>query len=88
VKRSGRDELMWVAIQKYMEAKLVIFLYSNFYLRLQKCYEFLIISYVFSSKLENKRVEQVLSRSGGWRCKCGVVAQIMYVHVSKCKNDF
>jgi hypothetical protein len=40
--------------------------------------------YVFSStKLENKRAEQVLprSRGGEW------VAQIIYTHISECKND-
>jgi hypothetical protein len=37
---------------------------------------------VFSSKkLGNKRAEQVLPR------RRGEVAQIMYTHVSKCKND-
>jgi hypothetical protein len=35
-----------------------------------------------STKLENKRVEQVLPGSG-----CGEMAQIMYTHVRKCKND-
>jgi hypothetical protein len=39
------------------------------------------MSYVFSStKLENKRVAQVLSRSRE-------VSQTMYTHVSKCKNN-
>jgi hypothetical protein len=43
-----------------------------------------LISYVFSStKLENKRAEQVLPGSG----MEGEVAKIMYTHVSKCKND-
>jgi hypothetical protein len=38
--------------------------------------------YVFSStKSENKRSEQVLP-GRGWE-----VTQIMYTHVSKCKND-
>jgi hypothetical protein len=37
--------------------------YSYFYLKLAKCYVFLIISYVFSpTKLENKKVEQVLGQ--------------------------
>jgi hypothetical protein len=54
-KRSGRDEPMWVAIHKCMEATLGISLYSYFYLKLEKRYIFLIIPYVFSStKLENK----------------------------------
>jgi hypothetical protein len=39
------------------------------------------IRHVFSStKLENKGVEQVLPGSGGR-------GQIIYTHVSKCKND-
>jgi hypothetical protein len=58
VKRSGRDEPMWVAIYKCMEAMLGISLYSYPYLKLAKCCVFLIISYVFSSKtLKNKRAE-------------------------------
>jgi hypothetical protein len=41
--------------------------------------------YVFSSKIsENKRAKQVLPGSGVGR---GEVAQIMYIHVSKFKND-
>jgi hypothetical protein len=38
---------------------------------------------LFSTKTENKRLEQVLPRS--WRG--GEVAQAMYTHVSKCKNN-
>jgi hypothetical protein len=57
---------MWVAIHKCVEAMLRIFLYSYLYLKLQKHYVFLIISYVFSpTKSENKRAEQVLPRSRG-----------------------
>jgi hypothetical protein len=65
VKRSGRDEPMWVLIHMCMEAMLVISLYRYPYLKLAKmlC---LIISYVFSStKLENKRAEQV-GQVNGW----------------------
>jgi hypothetical protein len=84
LKRSGRDEPIWFAIHMCMEATLGISLYSYLYLKLAKCYVFLIISCVFSStKLENKRVEQVLPRIGR-----GVeMAQTMYTHVSKYKND-
>jgi hypothetical protein len=52
--------------------------YSYLY---HKCYVFLIISYVFSST-KSKREEQVLPRK--WE---GEVAQTMYTHVSKYKND-
>jgi hypothetical protein len=65
VKRSGRDEPMWIVIYKCMEATLGISLYSYLYLKVAKCIVFVIISYVFSStKLENKRVEQILPGSG------------------------
>jgi hypothetical protein len=59
VKRSGRDELMWVAIHMCKEAMLGISLYSYLYLKLVKmlCR---IISYVFSSTKLEKRAEQVL----------------------------
>jgi hypothetical protein len=36
VKRSGRDEPVWVAIHRYMEATLGISLYSYLYLKLSK----------------------------------------------------
>jgi hypothetical protein len=79
VKRSGKDEPVWVVIHMCMEATLGISLYRYFYLNWQKCSVFLIISYVFSStKSENKKVEQVLPGSGaGERCP------IIYTHVSK-----
>jgi hypothetical protein len=69
VKRSARDEPMWVAIYICVEIMLGISLYSYFYLKLGKKthYVFFIISYVSSStKSKNKRTEQVLSRSGEW----------------------
>jgi hypothetical protein len=83
---------MCVAIHMCMQAMLGIPLYSYFYLKLEKHYVFLIISYVFSStKSENKRVEQILPRSrdggvGREERRRGEVAQTMYTHVSKCKN--
>jgi hypothetical protein len=62
-KRSGRDEPMWDAIHKCMEAMLGISLYSYLYLSLAKCYIFLIVSYVLSStKSENKRVNKMRRR--------------------------
>jgi hypothetical protein len=63
VKRSGREEPMWVAIHVCMETMLGISLYG-YISNKQKLYVILIISYVFfSTKLENKKVEQVLPRS-------------------------
>jgi hypothetical protein len=78
VKRTGRDEPMWVAIHTCMVAMLGISLYICLYLKLKKCYAFLIILFFSSTKSENKRAEQVVPRSGGWG-----LAQTMYTHVSK-----
>jgi hypothetical protein len=65
VKRSGRDEPMWVAIHMCMEAMLGISLYDYLYLKLGKML-FLIISCVFTSTIsEKKKVEQVLPGSSG-----------------------
>jgi hypothetical protein len=80
LKRSARDELMWVAIHKYMEATLGISLYSYIYLKLEKQYVFLSIAYVFSStNSENK------GRKWGRRNAEGG-GTTMYTHVSKCKK--
>jgi hypothetical protein len=67
-----------------MEITQGISLYSYPHLKLEKRHIFLIIVYVFSStKLENKRVEQI--------CPAvevrGKGTQIIYSHVSKCKNN-
>jgi hypothetical protein len=65
VKRSGTDEPIQVVIHMYMEAMLGIPLYSYPYLKLAKCYVFLIIAYVFSSTKLEKSTEQVLPGSEG-----------------------
>jgi hypothetical protein len=88
VKRSGRDEPMWVVIHKCMEAILGISLYSCFYLKLAKL---LCISYDLLCFQQKRRRGQNLFRNGGggiwgsWRS--GEGASTMYTHVSKCKND-
>jgi hypothetical protein len=70
VKRSGRDEPVWVVIHMCMEAMLgkslcIAILISNW----QKRCVFLIAAYVFSSTKLEKRAEQVLpgSEGGGGR---------------------
>jgi hypothetical protein len=65
VKRSGRDEPMWIAIHMCMEATLGISLYSYLYLKLAKmlCLSY----YLLVTKLENKRAEQVQPGRGGGR---------------------
>jgi hypothetical protein len=70
VKRSGRDEPIWVVIYITMETTQGISLYSYPYLKLAKCHILLTTFYVFSStKSENKRTEQILPRVSegrGW----------------------
>jgi hypothetical protein len=67
VKRTGRDEPIGVVIHICMETTQVISLCSYLYLKLAKHHVSLIMFFVFSStKLENRRVEQVLRGGGGW----------------------
>jgi hypothetical protein len=88
VKKSGRDEIIWVVIQHKESPCIAIFISNS-----QKHHVFLIIFYVFSSiKSENSRVEQVPPRGGegkGGRERGGRMnmVQIMCTHVCKCKND-
>jgi hypothetical protein len=65
VKRSGKDESIWVAIHLCMAAMLGISLYHYPYINYQKHYVFLIITYVYSSTQLEKRAEQVLPGSEG-----------------------
>jgi hypothetical protein len=65
VKRSGRDELIWVVTHLCMEAILGISPHSYPYLNWQKRFVFLIITYVYSSTKLEKGAEQVLPRSKG-----------------------
>jgi hypothetical protein len=62
VKRSGRDELMWVLIHMCMEAMLGISLYS-YLSQTSKNAVFLIIAYVFSSTKLRKRADHLLPGS-------------------------
>jgi hypothetical protein len=82
VKRSGRDEPMWVAIPKGIEGRLGLSIYSYLYLKLAKI---LCLSYYHWFSLQQNQ------RTRGWNRFCleawGEVAQTMYTHVSKCKND-
>jgi hypothetical protein len=68
VKKSGRDEPMWVAMHICMEATPGISLFSDLYLNLAKMVCLSYYFYVFSStKSDIKRAQQVLlgSRVGG-----------------------
>jgi hypothetical protein len=64
VKSSDRNEPMWIAIHKCMEAKLGISPYSYLYTKLAKtlCLSNYLLCFLFN---EIKRMEQVLPGSGG-----------------------
>jgi hypothetical protein len=47
-KTYGRDEPLWVAIHKYMEAMLGIALYNYVYLKLAKITMSFLLSFMFS----------------------------------------
>jgi hypothetical protein len=57
VKRSGRDEPMWVAIHMYMEAMLGISLYSYLHLKLAKmlCLSYYPLCFLFNKIGEEDR---------------------------------
>jgi hypothetical protein len=88
VKRSGRDEPMWVVTHMCIEATLRISLHSYLYCKLAKTPCFYYLLYFFL--LQNWRTRGLnrfcLEVGGGGEGREDV-AQIMYIHVSKCKND-
>jgi hypothetical protein len=83
VKRSGRDEPMWVAICMCMEAMLGTSLYRYFYPKLATM---LCLSYYLLCFLFNKIMEQE-GKTGSARSVGREVAQTMYTNVSKHKNN-
>jgi hypothetical protein len=62
VKRSGRDEPMWVVIHICMEAMIGISLYNYLYLKLAKMLSFM-LSLIFFSSTKLRRAKQVLPGS-------------------------
>jgi hypothetical protein len=78
VKRSGRDEPMWVALHKCMEAMLGISLYSYLYLKLAKmlCLSYYLLRFLFNKMGEEEGRTGSSRKSGG-----GKVTN----HVSTCK---
>jgi hypothetical protein len=70
-----------------MEAMLGISLYSYLYLKLAKtlCMSYYHLCFLFN-KIREEDGRQVLPGSRGLGVG-GKVAQTMYTHVSKCKND-
>jgi hypothetical protein len=75
VKRSGRDEPMWVAIHMYMEETLGISLYSYLYLKLAKILSFLLSPmfslYKIGEQERGTGSAQKQGRAGGrWSKQC------------------
>jgi hypothetical protein len=64
VKRSGRDEPVWVAIHLCVKATLGISLYSYFYLKLAKmlCLSYYLLCFLFN-KIREQSAGQVLPGS-------------------------
>jgi hypothetical protein len=82
VKRSGRNEPIWVIIHICMETTLGISLYSYPYLKLAKMLCLSYYCYVFSStKLEKKA--SVVEGEGGGRGQGGEMTQTMYAQINK-----
>jgi hypothetical protein len=84
VNSSGRDEPMWVVIHMCMEAMLGISLNTHLYLKPAKtlCLSYYLLCFPFNKTGEEEGrtgSAQKPGREVGW--------QIMYTHVSKCKND-
>jgi hypothetical protein len=68
VKRSDRDEPVWVVIHMCIKITQGISLYSYLHLKLAKtlCFSFYLLCFS-STKLEKKKAEQVLPGGvGGW----------------------
>jgi hypothetical protein len=90
VKRSGRDEPIWIVIHMCVEVTLGISLYSCLYLKLAKslCLSYYLLYFLFNKIREQEdrigSAWKLGGRGGSWRWE---VAQTMYTHVSKCKND-
>jgi hypothetical protein len=75
VKRSVRDEPVWLVTHMCMEAMLEISLYSYLYLKLAKL---ICLSYFLFNKIRGQEGRTGSAwRGGSWR---GEVAQTMYTH--------
>jgi hypothetical protein len=89
VKRSSRNEPMWVAIHKCMEAMLGISLCSYLYPKLAKtiCLSYYLLCFLFN------KIREEGGTGFAWKQRIREVgafgeelAQIMYAYVSECKN--
>jgi hypothetical protein len=83
-KRSGRDEPMWVAIPKCIEAAQSISLYSYSYFKLAKTMSFLLsLMFSFQQNWKTRGWDRFFLEVG----MCGrEQAQTMYTHVRNIKT--
>jgi hypothetical protein len=83
-----RDEPKWVAMHKCMEATLGISLYSYLYFKIAKmlCLSSCLLCFLFI-KIGEQEGGTGSARKQGMGAGGDEVAQTMYAHVSKCKND-
>jgi hypothetical protein len=87
MKRSGRDEPMWVVTHMCMVTTLGISLYSYLHLKLTKttCFSYYLLCSLFD-KIGEQEGWKILPGSRGGRGG-EEVAQIMYTPVSQCENN-
>jgi hypothetical protein len=90
VKRSGRNEPIWVATHMCMEAMLGISLCSCLYLKLTKllCLSYYLLCFLFNKIGEKGRTgpawkQEGLREEGGSGGQGGGMAQTMYTHMNK-----
>jgi hypothetical protein len=67
VKRYGRDEALWVAIHKCMEATLGISLYSYLYFKPAKrlCFSYYLLCFLFNKIREQEGRNRFCPEAGG-----------------------
>jgi glycosyltransferase involved in cell wall biosynthesis len=87
-KISGRDEPMWIAIHKCMEAVVGFCLYSYLYLKLAKapCLSYYLLCFLFN-KIREQESRTGFAQKWGRVGKSREVDQTIYTYESKCKND-
>jgi hypothetical protein len=88
VKRSGRNEPMWVAIHKCLETTLGISLYSYLYPKIAKtiCLSYYLLCFLLNKIREKGKTVSTWKRWLG-RLKGGEVAPTVYIYVTTCKNS-
>jgi hypothetical protein len=89
VKRSGRDEPMWVVIHMCMETTLGISVQLSLSQTSKNAMSLLYLLCFLFNKIgkQEGQTDSAQNQEGGGNRRSGEVAQTMYTNVSKCKND-